>query len=68
VAVHLFGAISAVSIAVFLASGNTLLAMFAIVLMVLCRGYRRMNMIGFVSSNRKACLFRLRSPFLSRHA
>ena len=67
-AVHLFGTISAVSIAVFLASGNTALAMSAIVLMVLCGGYSRMNMIGFVSSNREVCLFRSRSPLLSRHA
>jgi hypothetical protein len=67
-AVHLFGTISAVSIAVFLASGNTALAMSAIVLMVLCGGYSRMNMIGFVSSNREVCLFRSRSPLLSPHA
>lgn len=52
VAIHVFGALAAVLIGIFLASNHKVLGGLAIVAMLLCGSYGILNMVGFTASNR----------------
>src|SRR5262245_50045948 len=54
VAVHVFGTVSAILIAVFRANGHKALGNIAIIAMLACGGYGIINMIGFTSTSRVA--------------